>query len=202
MKAEHYILYLDMDGVLVDYSSGWWGIAKKLNLKQIKNDKGEDDFDKKDIARVYAQTMIHDFWANLKWEYGGEELWKAANDMFENVHILTSTAAKEDKAKHAIIEGGKLAWIKMNLTGLDPKNVHVVPEGVKKAEFANPISILVDDRRSTIEAFNKEGGYGILHKAKNYRHTIHELEEIAEPMNLGEIAKSLPIVRRGFWNRK
>lgn len=202
MKNSDYILYLDMDGVLVDYSSGWWGIAKSLNIQKIKNEKGEEDFDKKDIARVYAQTMIHDFWANLKWERGGEELWKAANQLYENIHILTSTAAKEDKAKHKIIEGGKMAWIKANLTGLDLKNVHVVSEGLQKANFATPLSILVDDRKSTIKAFDDAGGNGILHSAKHYQKSIHTLREWSEPIGLSEIAKSLPIVRRGFWNRK
>jgi 5'(3')-deoxyribonucleotidase len=199
MKNSEYVLFLDMDGVLVDYSSGWWAIAKQLKLKKMGN---SDEFDKKDISRVHNQTIQHAFWASLGWEYGGEELWKAANDLFENIHILTSTAAKEDQKKHKIVEGGKMSWIKEHLTHIDPQNVHVVPEGLEKAKFATPLSILVDDRPSTIRAFIKAGGFGILHKSKQYRHTIHELEEVSEPMNLGEIAKRLPIVRRGLWNRK
>lgn len=191
-----------MDGVLVDYNSGWWSIAKSLDLKKIKNDNGEEDFGKKDINRVYAQTAKHEFWANLQWERGGEELWKVSNQLFENIHILTSTAAKEDLNKHKIIEGGKLAWIKKNLMHIDMKNIHVVPEGKEKAAFATPLSILVDDRESTIQAFIAANGYGILHNANQYRKTINELRDLAEPMNLGEIAKRLPIVTRGFWNHR
>ena len=181
---------------MVDYSSGWWTIAKALDIKPMPE---SNEYDKKDIARVRNQCAQHDFWASLGWEYGGEELWREANKLFENVHILSSTAARKDVQYHKMVEGGKLAWLKKNLTHLDPQNIHIVSEGVEKAKFANHLSILVDDRRSTIEAFIQAGGYGILHNSKHYRKTIHELEELARPMNLGEIAKRLPIVSRQLW---
>ena len=91
-------------------------------------------------------------------------------------------------------------WIADHLPGIPLENVHIVTEGVLKAKFATKNSILVDDRKSTIEAFNKAGGFGILHWSKHYNKTIQELVEIASPMGLGEIAKSLPLGRRGFWN--
>lgn len=200
MKNSEYILYLDMDGVLVDYSSGWWDIAKQMNLKPIEV-KGEMEYSKEDISRVHNQTLTPKFWENLKWEHGGEELWGVANVLFENIHILTSTAAKKDVNKHKIVEEGKLEWIKHNLhPHLPPDNIHVVAEGVQKAKFANHLSILVDDRGSTIKAFVAAGGYGIIHDARKYRRTIEDLKEVALPLGLGEIARSIPVVRRQFWN--
>ena len=188
-----------MDGVLVDYSGGWWAIAKQLNIKPVEI-KGEMEYTKEDLGRVHGQTIQPAFWENLGWEYGGEALWGAANLLFENIHILTSTAAKKDVNKHKIVEAGKLVWIKHNLHPHVPaSNIHVVPEGVEKAKFADKLAILVDDRPSTIKAFNQAGGYGILHKAKQYKKTVEELSEIARPMSLGEIARSL-VSRRQFWN--
>jgi hypothetical protein len=202
MKNSDYILYLDLDGVLVDYSSGWWAIAKQLGIKPVSV-KGELEYTKEDISRVHAQTRNPKFWGSLGWEHGGEELWGAANILFENIHILTSTATKKDIQAHKIVEEGKFEWLKENLhPHLPPSNIHVVSEGVQKANFANHLSILVDDRKSTIKAFIQAGGYGVLHDAKKYRKTIEELKEVTLPLGLGEIARSLPIVRRGFWNRK
>ena len=202
MKNTEYILYLDMDGVLVDYSSGWWAIAKQLGIKPVEV-KGEMEYTKEDIGRVHAQTRNPKFWSSLGWEHGGEELWGAANVLFENIHILTSTAAKKDVQSHKIVEEGKFEWLKENLhPHLPPDHIHVVSEGVQKANFANHLSILVDDRKSTIKAFIQAGGYGVLHDAKKYRKTIEELKEVVLPLGLGEIARSLPVVRRGFWNRK
>ena len=190
-----------MDGVLVDYSSGWWDIAKKVGLRKLKGK--DDDYTKEELAQVYKHTNTPRFWEELKWEHGGMDLFRKSNDLFEHVHILTSTAAKGNKEKHNIVALGKMHWIEGQLGHyMDMKNVHIVDEGVKKAEFANPLSILVDDRKSTIQAFNAAKGYGILHQASQYHRTIRELEDLATPLDLGEIAKRLPIVTRGFWNRK
>ena len=190
---------MDLDGVLVDYSNGWWAIAKQLNIKPVEV-KGEMEYTKEDISKVHSHTRTPEFWAKLGWDHGGEELWGAANVLFENIHILTSTAAKQNVQAHKIVEAGKLEWIKHNLhPHLPPGNIHVVSEGVQKANFANHLSILVDDRKSTIQAFKAAGGYGLLHKAKYYRKTIEELKDVALPLGLGEIARSL-VSRRQFWN--
>lgn len=188
-----------MDGVLVDYSSGWWSIAKQLGIKPVAV-KGEMEFTKEDIARVNILTRTPKFWSKLKWEHGGEELWGASNILFENIHILTSTATKEDVERGKIIAEGKLEWLKENLhPHLPPDHIHIVSEGVKKARFANKLSILVDDRKSTIQAFTAAGGYGIVHSANKYRKTIEELKDLALPMNLGELARGL-MSRRRFWS--
>ena len=199
MKNTEYILYLDMDGCLVDYSSGWWAIVKQLGVEPVQI-QGETEFTKEDISRIYGQTRQPAFWSGLGWELGGEELWGAANVLFENIHILSSTAAKNDVQAGKIVEEGKLIWLKENLhPHLPSSNIHIVSEGVKKAQYADKMAILVDDRKSTIQAFKAAGGYGILHDSKKYRKTIEELKDIARPLSLGEIARSF-VSRRQFWN--
>jgi len=188
-----------MDGVLVDYSSGWWTIAKQIGIKPIEV-QGKTDYRKDDVARVHDQTRSSKFWESLAWEHGGQELWDVANDLFENIHILSSTATGKDIEAGKIVEEGKLEWIKHNLRPhLPPGNIHIVSGGVLKAKFANHLSILVDDRKSTIDAFVQAGGYGILHDANKYRKTIEELKEIASPLSLGEIAHGL-MSRRQLWH--
>lgn len=201
MKNSDYTLFLDMDGCLVDYSSGWWAIVKQLGVKPVQI-QGETEFTKEDISRVHGQTRTSAFWAKLGWEPGGEELWEAANVLFENIHILSSTAAKNDVQAGKIVEEGKLIWLKENLhPHLPSSSIHIVSEGIKKAQYADKMAILVDDRKSTIQSFKAAGGYGILHQSKHYRKTIEELKDIAQPLSLGEIAHGL-VSRRQFWNRR
>ena len=193
------MLFLDLDGVLVDYSSGWWAIANQLGIKPVEVE-GEMEYTKEDISRVRSQTRTPEFWSKLRWEPGGEELWSSSNVLFENIHILSSTASKKDKVSGKIVEEGKLIWIKENLhPHLPPDHIHIVSEGVLKAKFANHLSILVDDRKSTIKAFIDAGGYGILHDSNKYRKTIEELKDAALPLGLGEIVHSF-MIRRQFWN--
>ena len=199
MKNSEYTIFLDMDGVLVDYSGGWWTIVKQIGIKPIEV-QGKKDYSRDDIARVHGQTRNSKFWESLEWEHGGRELWDAANVLFENIHILSSTATKQNIEAGKIVETGKLEWIKHNLhPHLPASNIHIVSEGVLKAKFANHLSILVDDRKSTIDAFIQAGGYGILHDAQKYRKTIEELKEIALPLSLSEIARGL-MSRRQLWN--
>lgn len=196
MKNQDYILYLDMDGVLVDYSGGWWAIAQEMGFNSA------DGTPEEVVFQINRHTLDPKFWENLKWELGGEELLAASNILFEHIHILTSTAAYNDSEKHKAIKEGKLLWLKKNIHPyIPPGNIHVVTNWEKKAQFASKLSILVDDRPRTVKAFKNEGGYGILHKAKKYRDTIDELREIAFPIKLGEIARSL-LSRRRFWNWK
>jgi FMN phosphatase YigB (HAD superfamily) len=198
MKNSEYVLFLDLDGVLVDYSSGWWVMCKQLGIKKVK----DKDFSEEELIQISHHIKSPAFWSSLGWEYGGEALWEAANELFDNIHILTSTAAKADNDYHKIVSQGKVEWIVDHLEGMSPSNIHIVTEGLRKANFATKNSILVDDRRSTIEEFNTAGGFGILHNSKQYKKTIYDLVEIAAPVNLGEMAKRLPIVSRSFWNVK
>ena len=171
MKNNEYILYLDMDGVTVDWVSGY----KKLLLNRKKGMPDES---------------IVDFWANLDWIRGGKELLKAANELFENVCILSS-AGSGDEERSKINEVGKRVWIDKNIPEMSQDKVFIVYGKVNKQKFANKMSILVDDVLVSIVQWKRNGGYGIHHNDLHYNKTIEELEDIARPMNIGEIAKRL-----------
>jgi hypothetical protein len=198
VKNTNYILFLDLDGVLVDYNGGWWNITDLLQIKYVEG----QDFSKEELRRIGKQIRTSAFWSNLGWENGGEELWTISTELFENVHILTSTAAKSDNEYHKIVSAGKMKWIESHLSGLNRSKVHIVRERAFKSRFASDQSILVDDRKSTVQAFRNAGGIGIVHIARRFENTIVNLKRLANPLNLGEIAKNLPVVKRGFWNGK
>jgi hypothetical protein len=194
MANKEYILYLDMDGVLCDFDGGYQRLAKTRGpkLAQSKEQSLEP-------MEYYKRALS--FWSGLDWIQGGQELYEASTLLFERVCILSSAGSVDDLKLMATTDGKKL-WLKKNIPAMKDENIFIVPGKEFKQKYANKGAILVDDKAITIKQFNAAGGYGILHRASHYKKTIGDLEDIALPMNLGELAKQLPVVKRGFWRWK
>ena len=197
MKNKDYVLYLDLDGVLVDFSSGYRNLSEGINFddyaSRFNKDKGKQQYTSMDQFRAdmarkkYLESGV-DFWANLSWLKGGPELWEASADLYETVCILSSTGTV-DPVRGAIVETGKRRWLKKNMPDMPEKNIFIVNGAHLKKTHSNPDSILVDDRSATIKDWKTRGGYGILHWWKQYLDTIEKLEALATPTMLSEIIK-------------
>lgn len=174
----NYRLFLDLDGVLVNYQGGYYKLESSVKKGEVKAA----------VANDYLNSS--EFWANLDWLYGGEELWKASKGLFEHVYILSSTGATSPERSNVIVDG-KLAWVKKHIPEMDSKNIFIVNGKHLKPGFADKMSILVDDVGLTIQRWNQAGGYGILHDATNYRKTIETLEDISRPVKLKELVKRI-----------
>jgi len=195
MKNSDYILYLDMDGVLVDFDGGYRAFAKTIKTAGMEKDEA-----RKTIRKAYADAGAK-FWAELGWANGGKELWETAKRLFEHVHILSSTGAKEDPTgRGPIVDAGKREWLKKNMPDMPDSNIIIVHGKHLKKNHASKNGILVDDREDTIKEWNSAGGFGILHDDRYYQETIETLITVAAPMNLEETSTGLPVVRRRFWS--
>lgn len=131
-------LYLDLDGVLIDFLGGY----KKLTGKTPSN---YHDLDWKAL-----ESEGVDYWKNLEWLPGGKELWKALKGFKPT--ILSSPSRHESSRE------GKRIWVRRELG----KNVPLILES-QKEKYADKDSILIDDLHKNILAFRKKGGLGILH---------------------------------------
>jgi len=180
-----YIIYLDMDGVIVDLRSGAFK-SYQPRTPIYKNPVAL----KLPLSNDQIRQSIH-FWENLEWIHGGKELWETASTLFEHVCILSSSGAYDDIQRGKAVEAGKRLWVKKNIPSLSQKNVFIVKQKGFKKNYAAKNAILIDDVPVTITEFNKNGGYGILHDSRYYRDTIKELEDLAQPITFAEIIKHI-----------
>jgi hypothetical protein len=104
------------------------------------------------------------FWITLKWMPDGKQLW---NYIEKYKPTLLSAPSREESSKL-----GKRVWVKREL----PNATLVLRSAERKKEFANPNSILIDDREKNIKQWEDAGGIGIFHT--NTANTIKQLKEL------------------------
>lgn len=171
-----------MDGVLVDFEGGFVKLSNGLKSSDLYKQYGN-----KAIQQYYLSAGA-DFWADLDWIVGGRELWDMARKLFRRVNILSSAGTSDPERGKAVIAGKKM-WLKKYMPEMPDSNIFIVLGKHHKPNYATKESILVDDVSETIKKWNAKGGYGILHKASHYKHTIETLEDIVRPLSLTEIIK-------------
>ena len=152
-----YIIYCDMDGVLVDFEKGYYDLTG-TSTKQFP--KGDNSF-WQPISDAGAE-----FWANLPWMSDGQELWRYIKKYKPNI----LSAPSQDPSSKI----GKEAWLKMNLQN-SFKKAYFYNRANKKL-FAGPNRILIDDMKQTIDEWNAAGGIGIFHTSA--ADTISQLKKL------------------------
>ena len=83
-----YTIYCDMDGVLCDFDQGYEKLTGESTDEA--NAKGKSYFWK--LFRESVGKNEKDFWANLPWQPGGEDLWTFISPY--NPNILKNRDAK------------------------------------------------------------------------------------------------------------
>ena len=151
-----YKIYVDMDGVLVDFDGGY---EKLTGMTTREADEKGPEFFWKPISKAGAK-----WWITLNWMSDGKQLWDYVKKY--NPELL-SAPSREEASKM-----GKRIWVKRELPGAKL----ILRSADKKQEFASPTSILIDDREKNIEQWEAAGGIGILHTDTSS--TIKKLKEL------------------------
>lgn len=158
-KKSKYKIYLDMDGVLVDFVKQYNSLDPKVDFQKTKND---DEF-----MWNHVKSGGVDFWKNMSWIEDTKKLIKFLKPY--DVEILS---AYGKRIKEFSVNGKKL-WLKKNLPNLKA-NIVLRTEKPNFAKDKN--HILIDDFKKNTDAFSKAGGSGI--QFKNAEQTIKELKKI------------------------
>jgi len=155
-----YKLFVDMDGVLVDFDRGY----KELTGVETHH---ADVQGKNEFWNTFKRSLQNhqisekDYWVNLKWMPDGKELW----DYVKKYNPTLLSAPSRDPQSR----WGKRIWVKNNL----PKTPLILAAAEAKKNYATKDSILIDDRISNINDWIKAGGIGILHTS-----TLTTLEKL------------------------
>ena len=152
---EKYKLFVDMDGVIVDFRRGYHDLTGvDLGRTFHDDDRFWDPINK----------AGYDFWINLEWMPDGKKLWNYVSKY--NPEIL-SAPSRQDESRVA-----KHEWIKREIPG-----AHLILRTAKnKKEFACLHCILIDDLPKNIDAWKEAGGIGILHTSTD--ETIKQLKKL------------------------
>jgi len=155
-EETNYTIYCDLDGVLVDFDRGYQELTGITT--QQANTNGIEAF-WAPLSKAGAK-----FWITLKWMSDGKQLW----DYIKKYNpILLSAPSREESSKL-----GKRIWAKRELPGIKL----ILRSADRKQEFANPTSILIDDREKNIEQWKAADGIGILHTST--ANTIEQLKQL------------------------
>lgn len=146
------IVYVDMDGVIADFDSGFESITQ-LNPDQIQQDE------------MWAKIEAHGkakFFSELPWMPGGKELWVFVSQNFLQVKILTALGKSDAVDKQTTT--GKRDWLRKNIPNLKDSDIIMVANKHRKKQYATPTDIMIDDTEVVIQEWTRKGGIGILHK--------------------------------------
>ena len=145
-KAMKYKIFLDMDGVLVDFDQQFKDITG-MYPKEFELNHTIDEFWKAiDSAGV-------GFWRGMKWMNGDDSLYKRAS---QHDHALLSSPSRSETSKI-----GKRLWRRDKT----PNTELILSPSHLKKNYAAPNHILIDDRESNIKSWVDAGGIGILYKS-------------------------------------
>ena len=153
-----YTIYSDMDGVLVDFNERFKRFSNGVPPTEYEQKFGKDKF-----WEIIDGTGVR-FWVGMDWMSDGKQLWNYIKEY--NPTLLSSPS----RSNYSRI--GKRIWRKRNL----PSTKLVLARAANKQNYADPNSILIDDRESNIDQWIKAGGIGILHT--DTASTISKLKEL------------------------
>ena len=198
-------IFCDMDGVLVDFESAVVGLVNfvldggqlpgvplskgyRKRLGRMTDELGPDwrATDRSDLdIKAVRNFMMGAIGANPGPVFAKmsahpdalSKLWPFLNSTGHRVNLLTAPIRSRSEEVMSAGEGKKI-WAER----LDPPPADlIVSPASQKVDYATTAgvpNILIDDRLSTVEAWNAAGGIAVLHTPKQSGATIRQLMEL------------------------
>ncbi len=139
-------VYLDMDSCITDCDKAIRKLGPKV-AKGLADDASEEE---KQYMYDKIEEKGAEFWSEMEWMPKGEELWKVVKKYDP---VLLSSPGLFKWAP-----GGKKNWVDKNIPGT------TLYLDIDKYQWAEPDSVLIDDRVSNIESWKEAGGEAILYE--------------------------------------
>jgi len=141
-------IFLDMDGVLVDFNKA---VCDKFHLPYPPQTYEFFPEIRLQVNNICTAT----FWNNLEWMYDGCDILQAVLDKIHlsRIYLLTTPMLNLESAS------GKMMWIDGNLPEFIKR---IIITQAPKRLLARPDTLLIDDKDENIDEFIEAGGHGIL----------------------------------------
>jgi hypothetical protein len=167
------ILYVDLDGVLVDFIGGWMDHYSIVDRKPVtKWNFGEDyGLDRVDFYKSIT-SLPTSFWSNLKPTHWASELMDNLTSSLYGTDLngkfaIINHRPTQDKImflSHAVSEDcriGKHLWVNKHFPQFGDSLI-TVSDSRFKANFANENCTLIDDKLQNCRSFVEAGGRSYL----------------------------------------
>jgi hypothetical protein len=199
-------IFCDMDGVLVNFESAVVDLVNTIldtgeipgvsstkghrkRLGWLRRELGSDwrassrpDLDLKPVRNMMFSAIGMNpgpvFASMPPWPDALSSLWPYITSTGHTVNILSAPIRAREGANSTAGEG-KTAWVQEWLKP-QPADIIITPAASKPqyATSGGVPNVLIDDRSSTVNAWNDAGGIGILHSPGGSSSTIAKLKEI------------------------
>ena len=171
------IVFLDMDGVLVDFVEGTYrAFGKKYYYGDLPRPMAWNYFKYWGLYfQEFDAACTADFWAGLRWMHDGKEILSMLEEEFgkENIFLLTTPMPNPGSGT------GKMQWVQRHLPEYSKQ---LIISSAPKHLFAGPDTLLVDDKDGNTGDFYANNGKAILinrpwnNGHKRVAQTIEDLE--------------------------
>jgi hypothetical protein len=155
---QKYKVFCDMDGVICDFDKRFEQFSGGIPPRDYEEKYGKQAF----WDLIDNQTGVK-FWVGIPWMPNGRQLW---DHIKQYKPILLSAPSRSNESRL-----GKRLWVKNNVPGTRL----ILASAENKQNYADPKSILIDDRPSNIDQWRSKGGIGILFVSTEQ--TLKELSE-------------------------
>ena len=168
MSVNEPTVFLDMDGVLVDFFNAF---AKLANVKHWKQ------MDPQRLQDVLNKIVGSDYFAKLPKTNTCDSIVEMVVDFAGSYSILSSPLRGDiaNSTKH------KRAWVMDNLSP-QPTTTIIVRDKSQYALLNGVQNILIDDRADNIHKWKEAGGYGIKYQANE-----NDISEISRALKAYKI---------------
>ena len=185
-------IYIDMDGVLVDFENGIKNIIPTFGKLTKSLDSNE---------MWKAVEKKKNFWETLKPLPNAKELIALLKRKFKSAEFYILTGVPSDQKKiskeleekdkeigfiNSASKDGKKKWIEKNFPEFNNKIIFV--RRIQKQEYSQEGCLLIDDNLETCEEWNIKEGVGIWYNHKN--------------KNFNAIKKTIKSLSLGIWHTK
>ena len=159
-------VYVDMDGVLVDFFTQW---AKLMKVKTYR------DISKRDIPKALKKIVdTPNFWEDLPTLSGYKELLNTIKQVKGKYKILSSPLANDPN-----VDPGKREWVRRNLGFFKPEQVIIDHNKSKYAKKADGTpNLLIDDFGKNVNAWQSAGGIAIKHHTTTTGNTVNAIKKV------------------------